>query len=320
MPRSERLEYENAYYHVMNRGRGRQTIYHGQSYFDAFLECLAEAHERFAAQIHAYCLMSNHYHVLISTPLANISRIMRHVNGVYTQRYNRFKKTDGPLFRGRFKSIIVDADAYLLQVSRYIHRNPIETKTPLVKNLEAYQWSSYPSYIGKSAAPTWLDRELTYQLLGKAQRYSGYQQYVEQGVDEEIKEYYGRGNTLSVIGDKAFRESLLEEQAEQQKQPTPVIIHGKPDIVGIMQSVSTHYKIPFEQIQKPQIGVRSSNLPRKYAMYLAQQVGYRLQEIGEAFGVNHTGSVSHALTDVRQRLQQNVKLRNQILKLKESLW
>ena len=118
MPRTERLEYENAYYHVMNRGRGRQNVFHGRVYFEAFLDCLAEAHERFAAHVHAYCLMSNHYHLLISTPLANISRIMRHVNGVYTQRYNRLKRTDGPLFRGRFKSIIVDADAYLLQVCK----------------------------------------------------------------------------------------------------------------------------------------------------------------------------------------------------------
>jgi chromosomal replication initiation ATPase DnaA len=80
------------------------------------------------------------------------------------------------------------------------------------------------------------------------------------------------------------------------------------------------YSIPLEQIQKPQIGVRSSNLPRKYAMYLAQQVGYQLQEIAQTFGVNHTGSVSHALTDVRQRLLRDVKLKNQLAKVRESLW
>ena len=320
MPRTERLEYENAYYHVMNRGRGRQTIFHGQKYIESFLDCLAEAHERFAAQVHAYCLMSNHYHVLISTPLANISRIMRHVNGVYTQRYNRLKRTDGPLFRGRFKSIIIDADAYLLQVSRYIHRNPVDTKRPLVKRLEQYPWSSYPAYINTISAPAWLFREHTYQTLGKAKRYRGYQQYVEQGVDDEIKGYYGRGNNLSVIGDKSFREALIEEQAEQEKQPTPELIHSRPEMLHVMRPVAKTYNLPLAQIKNAQVGVRSANLPRKYAMYLAQQVGYQLREIAEGFGVNHTGSVSNALADVRHRVQLDSSLKNKLEKLKDSLW
>lgn len=320
MPRTERLEYENAYYHVMNRGRGRQQIYHGKGYFEAFLDCLAEAQERFAAEIHAYCLMGNHYHLLISTPLANISRVMRHINGVYTQRYNRLKKTDGPLFRGRFKSVIVDADTYLLQVSRYIHRNPIETKKPMVKSLESYPWSSYPAYINRVAAPGWLYREQTYETLGKAQRYRGYQQYVEEGVDEATKTFYNRGNMLSVIGDKLFRESLIEEQAEQEKRETPLVIHGRPDIQRVMRVVSKRYHIPIARVQEAQVGIRGANLPRKYAMYLAQQVGYQLMDIAQAFGVNHTGSVSNALSDVRNRIRQDARLNVELGKLKESLW
>ncbi len=96
----------------MNRGRGRQIIFHDENYCKAFLKTLLAASERFDAVIHAYCLMGNHYHLLIETPLANLDRIMRHINGLYTQRYNRLRKTDGPLFRGRYKAILVDADAY----------------------------------------------------------------------------------------------------------------------------------------------------------------------------------------------------------------
>ena len=107
--------------------------------------------------------MGNHYHLLLQTPRANLSRIMRHINGVYTQRYNRLRKSDGPLFRGRFKAIVVDADAYLLQLSRYIHRNPIELKTPLVKRLELYQWSSYSSYVGKANKGVALKKDLIYE-------------------------------------------------------------------------------------------------------------------------------------------------------------
>ena len=128
MPRPTRVQYPDAFYHVMNRGRGRQAIFHDEAYFRAFLDTLAESHERFDAIIHTYCLMTNHYHLLVQTPRANLDRIMRHINGIYTQRYNRLRKTDGPLFRGRYKAILVDADAYLLQLSRYIHRNPVEVK------------------------------------------------------------------------------------------------------------------------------------------------------------------------------------------------
>jgi putative transposase len=96
MPRPLRIEYENDYYHVINRGRGRQKIFHNERYFEAFITSLAEAHQRFGIQILCYCLMGNHYHLLVKTPEANLGRAMRHINGLYTQRYNRLKNTDGP--------------------------------------------------------------------------------------------------------------------------------------------------------------------------------------------------------------------------------
>ena len=105
MPRPQRIEYENAFYHLMNRGRERHTIFHGDEYYLCFLETLAQAQLRFKCIVHAYCLMGNHYHLLIETPNANLGRVMRHINGVYTQRYNRLRLTDGPLFRGRYKAI-----------------------------------------------------------------------------------------------------------------------------------------------------------------------------------------------------------------------
>ena len=92
MPRPLRIEYENACYHVMNRGRSHQDIFHDKSYYQIFLNTLAEAHKRFGIQIQCYCLMQNHYHLLIKTPEGNLGRAMRHINGLYTQRYNRMKK------------------------------------------------------------------------------------------------------------------------------------------------------------------------------------------------------------------------------------
>ncbi|MET1257584.1 transposase, partial [Aliikangiella maris] len=169
MPRPLRIEYEDAYYHVMSRGRdkGRRNIFHSEKFYTAFLETLAEACERFEIVVHA--LMTNHYHLLVQTPLGNLGRAMRHINGVYTQRHNRLKNTDGPLFRGRYKSILVEKDSYLLQLSRYIHRNPIETKRPMVTQLENYPWSSYPAYVNQVESEDWLEREQVYQMLGNKQ-------------------------------------------------------------------------------------------------------------------------------------------------------
>ena len=150
MPRTQRLEYADAFYHVMNSGKGRQIVFHDAKYFKALLLTIQEAHERFESVYHTYCLMGNYYHLLLQTPRANLSRIKRNINGVCIQRYNRLRKTDGPLFRGRFKAIVVDADVYILPVSRYIHRNPIETNTPLLKRLEHYKWSSYRACAGRA--------------------------------------------------------------------------------------------------------------------------------------------------------------------------
>src|ERR1700690_4073526 len=110
MSRPLRIEFPGAFYHVMNRGAGRRNIFHSDSHFELFFDLLEQAHDQFKIEIHAFCLMNNHYHLLIKTPLPNLSKAMGFINGIYTQKYNKIEKTDGPLFRGRFKAILVEAD------------------------------------------------------------------------------------------------------------------------------------------------------------------------------------------------------------------
>ncbi len=318
MPRPLRLEYPDAFYHVMNRGRGRQAIFHGPAYYQAFLDCLAQAHERFGAIIHAYCLMGNHYHLLLQTPNANLSRIMRHINGVYTQHYNWRKKTDGPLFRGRFKSIVVDEDAYLLQVSRYIHRNPIETKKPLVKILEHYPWSSYPAYLDKAKSPEWLQRDFIYQSLGKRQYRKAYALYVENGIDEETKQFYNKGNLASVIGDKLFRESLLEEQSSDVQDE--IRVHGVPDVEVIVKLTAKAFKVSKDSIIKRKPGRQASNLPRKIAMLLCQTAGYSLKQQVECFGVSNSGTISNAIWQAKKNIGDDKQLAKIVEGLKKNVW
>mgnify|MGYP000618004595 CR=1 FL=1 len=304
MPRPTRIEYENAFYHVMNRGRGRQTIFHDSSYFQLFLETLSESHDRFDAMIHAYCLMGNHYHLLIETPQANLGRIMRHINGVYTQRYNRLKKTDGPLFRGRYKAILVDEDAYLLQLTRYIHRNPIEVKGSKV-NLTDYKWSSYPSYIGAAPAPQWLCQEMTYKMLGRKQRYRGYRSYVEAGIDEDIMRYYNKGNIAAVLGDNAFRETVLEKKEAIEAGNLQAVLRNRPSLDTVVKTVATVFNLTRTHIIERQESRRKRNDARKIAMYYCQQFGdLSLMEIANGFGLSHVGSVSRLIHDAKLVLDE----------------
>jgi len=220
----------------MNRGRGRQAVFHDEHYYQAFLNTLGEVQLRFQCVIHAYCLMGNHYHLLLKTPRGNLSRAMRHIDGVYTQRHNRRKKTDGPLFRGRYKAIVVEANRYLLQVSRYIHRNPIELKTPLVKELAAYPWSSYAAYLNRVGVPEWLYRDTVYAELGSYQRYSAYRRYVEDGNDEETFAFYRRHYTPLIWGSKTFKEKTLAQVRRIDKEVTT---KGAQDIIPMAQVIST---------------------------------------------------------------------------------
>ena len=154
MSRPLRIEFEGAWYHVMNRGAARCWVFNTDEQREYFLSLLADVHSRFGAEVHAYCLMGNHYHLLLRTPRGNLQRIMRHINGVYTQFFNRSEGRDGPLFRGRYKAVLVDAGAYWVELSRYIHRNSVEAG--LVDALEDYPWSSYPAYVGLVGTPDWL--------------------------------------------------------------------------------------------------------------------------------------------------------------------
>src|SRR2546428_2097688 len=136
MARPLRIQFPGAVHHVMNRGTARQATFLDEEDYGLFLNTLGEAFDLWGTEIFAYCLMKNHYHLCLRTPKGNLSRVMRHVDGLYTQRFNRAHDRDGPLFRGRYRAILVDADEYLATVVRYIHLNPVEAR--VVKLPEEY--------------------------------------------------------------------------------------------------------------------------------------------------------------------------------------
>ena len=314
MPRPIRIEYENAFYHVMNRGRGRQDIFHDEAYFRAFLETITEAHQRFGCVVHSYCLMSNHYHLLIETPNANLSRVMRHINGVYTQRYNRIKCTDGPLFRGRYKAVLVGQDDYLLQLSRYIHRNPIETTIPLVEKLEDYQWSSYPSFVGRTEPEEWLERKFIYQVLKHPNPFDDYRKFVMLGVDEETAKFHQKGRTGAIFGDEHFKQWVFDELMPQLKaERKSREIQPNLTIEQVVIGIASFYQTSTDLLLKCTRGPQVDNEPRKVAMYLCQELSAaRLVEIADYFNLSHYGSVGFATNQVRKRKMSDAEFSNKL--------
>ena len=318
MPRPLRIEYENAYYHVMNRGRARQKVFHSEVYYEAFLNTLEEAQQRFRVEILCYCLMGNHYHLLLKTPEANLGRVMRHINGVYTQRHNRLKRTDGPLFRGRYKAICVEEDSYQLQLSRYIHRNPIEAR--LVSELESYNWSSYKYYVtSKLKPPAWLYQADIYSQLGVKSRWrEKYRAFVEMGVDEEIKQYYGKGNVMPYLGNEGFREWAYSQRiTDDEAVSSESSVSFRPSIEAIVKRVTKAFKVTPDSILRAKRG-GENNVPRWVAMYLCQEVGdYRLVNIAKCFGLKRTGSIPTTLKKLKTLMEGDRGLSRKVKGLKK---
>ena len=312
MTRPLRIEFEGAWYHVMNRGANRQAVFASERDRLAFLALLGEVSEIFAVEVHVFCLMGNHYHLLLHTPRGNLGRAMRHLNGVYTQRHNRAAGRDGPLFRGRYKAILLDADAWLMQVSRYVHRNPLQAR--LVARLDRYRWSSYRAYIGETPAPDWLCTETILDLFGKRQRASRYRQYVAAGDDAEIKDFYGTARIVPVLGDAPFREQAAARArpaGDDKEIPGARRLTARPGVERIIEVTANAFGVAPAALGTARRGRGAENAPRLVAMALCRNPGgFTLKEIAGAFGVSHYSTVSVAASRLKGRLAKDPVLRN----------
>ena len=181
MARPLRLEFPGALYHISSRGDQREDIYLGKGDRRLFLDVLGGVCGRCNWSVHAYCLMGNHYHLLVETPEANLSKGMRQLNGVYTQRFNRTHARVGHVFQGRYKAILVEKHAYLLELARYVVLNPVRAKR--VRQAGSWRWSSYRATVGTEAAPAWLETRAILSAFGKteSQAVERYIRFVAEG-------------------------------------------------------------------------------------------------------------------------------------------
>lgn len=269
MSRPLRLEYAGALYHVTSRGNERHPIYRNDDDFEMYLEVLTQVCERFNWVIHAYCLMTNHYHLLVETPDGNLSKGMRQLNGVYTQRFNRKHKRVGHLYQGRYKSILVDKDSYLLELSRYIVLNPVRAKN-MVDHPQKWKWSSYLYTAGKLSSPNWLATHALLLLFSKRKKdaIKKYQEFVMQGVGINI---WDNLQSQVYLGSEEF--------VEKHKQA----------LDGDIQSLA---EIPLKQRRrkaKPLYDIYLENNDKRQGMIEAYVTGeYTMSEIGKVFGVHYS--------------------------------
>ncbi|MCG3177195.1 MAG: hypothetical protein MOGMAGMI_02163 [Candidatus Omnitrophica bacterium] len=186
MPRPLRIEYPGAFYHIFSRGNERKEIFFSDEDRLLFLTALDEACIRYKAKLHAYCLMPNHYHLLLETPQGHLSRLMKYLLGVYTIRFNRIHKRTGHLFQGRYKSYLVEKEEYFLELSRYIHLNPV--KAAMTDYPESFEWSSLRTILGQPDphAPKCLEIHSTLDYFDHDA--SAYLKFVYDGLKGRIKD------------------------------------------------------------------------------------------------------------------------------------
>lgn len=214
MARPLRLEFAGALYHVTSRGDGREEIYLSAGDRQVFLDVLAGVWGRFNWTIHAYCLMTNHYHLMVETPDGNLSKGMRELNGVYTQRFNHVHQRVGHVFQGRYKAILVQKDAYFLELARYVVLNPV--RAGMVRSAGDWRWSNYRATAGMEDAPDWLETGATLVAFAESEpeAVSRYRRFVAEGKGqpspwEQLKQQV-------FLGSEAFIDALQRRISKER--------------------------------------------------------------------------------------------------------
>jgi len=279
MARPLRIEFPGAFYHVMARGNEKQEIYWDDKDRIKFLEYLETASERYGARIHCYCLMGNHYHLLLETPDGNLSQIMRFVNGSYSSYFNKRHERAGHVFQGRYKSLLVDADAYCLTVSRYIHLNPV--KEGMVECPWEYKWSSCMDYVSNSSSSGWLKKKFLLSFFGRSGAAVDYMNFLsdcESVVDRYLNKDYLVNST--VLGRREFFDQIYDEHIREMGP-----CRDLPDIDKLQMRSSVRAVIDIVSAELN----HDARMTKKMSVYLCHRFsGHSLKEIGKNFGIGES--------------------------------
>ena len=288
MARPLRVEYEGAVYHITSRGNAKQAIFLGTKDRGRFLEILARVVERFGWICYAHCLMDNHYHLLIETPTANLSRGMQLLNGMYTQAFNRRHGRAGHVLQGRFKSILVEKESHLLELTRYVVLNPV--RAGVVRHAEQYEWSSYRATAGKVEPPGFLsvDWILAQFDRNRMRARDAYCQFVKEGVDASIWDEVEGGILLGTEEFIARIKPLLRTEDTDTEIPKRQRFAGRAPLEDLFAQVGGNRQLRDERVHEAVIehGYTLTALQRHLGLHPStlSRIVKRLEEKNNAKG------------------------------------
>jgi REP element-mobilizing transposase RayT len=308
MGRPLRIEYAGAHYHITARGNEQKDVFKSQRDREQFLSYLESSVLRYGAVIHAYCLMSNHYHLLLETPSGNLSKIMQHINGAYTNYFNVKRKRSGHLFQGRYKAILIDADEYAKELSRYIHLNPV--RAGMVSRPAEYRWSSYSEYVGERKSPDWLTTGLVLGYFGTGKKgFNSYRKFVEELIEQEYENPLNCTVAATILGSEEFVQEIttrhIDGKEKDRDLPALKKLATRPSLDRIIQTV--------------QRIIDNEKLSGKACIYFYHKFsGARLKEIGSCFGIGES-AVSQASRRFVLQVKDNKELSKAVEKIKSEL-
>lgn len=306
MARPLRLEFPGALYHITSRGNARQDIFLDDEDRILFLNLIAREAEQQKWSCYAYCLMSNHYHLMLETPESNLISGMRRLNGVYTQKFNRRHGRVGHLFQGRYKSIVVDRENYLLELCRYVVLNPV--RAGVVNKPGDWRWSSYLATVGEVEKPDWLHAD---RILGQFNGFrekakEAYKRFVLEGVGGQSPWTKLQGQIW--LGSREFLERMgkLVEKRDLEEVPWVQTFPERPTKSDVLESVSGEYGITVEELVR-----RMDQGAYKAAAYLLRRVvNLSLKEVGEEFGVSPS-----RISKIQREIDKGIKIDSKLFNL-----
>ena len=318
MARPLRLEYEGALYHVTSRGNERGKIFFTESDSRKFLDYVRGAVRKYGIIIHGYVLMTNHYHLLLETPQANLSKAMHHLNGAYTTYINIKRKRSGHLFQGRYKAIIVDRDSYLGELSRYIHLNPVRAN--LVSKPEEYPYSSYRAYVSGKGDDL-VTTDLVFGLVGggRVDARKRYRVFVEAGLGRELENPADKVYGGMILGKAEFIKETLKRLKGEHAGKTEISHRRALQWAGIgdeiLDLVAKSYRVTRDDIAQWR-----HREAKKVAIYLMKKhTALTNGEIGARLGGLSYPAVAKAFTRLEEEIQENGRLRPIISRLESRM-
>lgn len=329
MARPLRIQYPGAYYHVTCRGNEKRSIFTDSLDQEVFLDKLVLSLDIYNVTLLAYVCMSNHFHLLLTTPEGNLSEFMRHFNISYTSAFNWRHHRVGHLYQGRYKSFLIDADNYLLEVSRYIHLNPVRTKELLKKTarerwkmLLEYKWSSLLGYLAAGQRREFINYRTVLGYMG-GENYRGrqaYRRFIARGIKEKIEDPLLIGKGHGIVGETDFikwaKEDLLDKKSSSREQPAAKILRK----VCEPEELIEHFTLMIGKSREEFCRRGKKSIERAMLMELLYRLcPIKQPEIGRLVGGIDYSAVSQARKRLREKLEKDPKLKKRFEKIYDQL-